>query len=593
MSSGIIGLLDALHARLRLGKETVTSGAELDELYEYIRRVREILQLLEERRNTAVPINRLPTEILTSIFESLQDHHKFDDLFPAATEYELSMSHSWQVVTRICRHWRSVALSTPVLWKNLYTKTICASPRYGGWNHDIPIAFMRRSFPTSLRLSCNAHVFSAGPGDTEEPDVFYEALRENVERMESFHIASFPFLDNTVLDVLDLPLPRLWSLHLRVVNTREPTRDPDTGFITSEAYADDLELPRMFGGGASQYLRKFSLWNYTCWPENTFPKLTHLSLHEQLATPTLEEFLDTLEQSPCLEVLHLERAGPEIPHRTSTLPTRQIALPHLRQAHFLVFDPNPMNFQHRILECITTSPFVEILFSLRHSGKGDLYRLLPGFPFCDNVTDITFISSFDDNPCAAVKLDSTTKLMIQTNAEAMKSYLPFLGAQFPRLSHLLFHNSLECLPWYHSGQLRNLSSLTTITISGDVRFADIPTLLHLLEDVSEFDSSSSSSVSGEVLCPNLERIMIYASDLNSEGYIRLGAGMSVVSLEKNPVRVVHRKPDKEFEVHVFEEQGEVPVLDTYLTHLSLSDAYHLIHADAVSLTELPVLVQRL
>ena len=67
-----------------------------------------------------------------------------------------------------------------------------------------------------------------------------------------------------------------------------------------------------------------------------------------------------LDESPCLEVLHLERAGPEIPHRTSILPKRGVALPHLREARFLVFDPNPMNFQLRILECITMPSFIEI-----------------------------------------------------------------------------------------------------------------------------------------------------------------------------------------------------------------------------------------
>jgi hypothetical protein len=62
--------------------------------------------------------------------------------------------------------------------------------------------------------------------------------------------------------------------------------------------------------------------------------------------------------------------------------------------------------------------------------------LLAGFPFCDNVNDITFISSFEDNPCAAAKLHSTNKLTIQTNAKAVTSYLSSLGAQFPHLTHI-------------------------------------------------------------------------------------------------------------------------------------------------------------
>jgi hypothetical protein len=57
-----------------------------------------------------------------------------------------------------------------------------------------------------------------------------------------------------------------------------------------------MSVPRMFGGRPSD-LRKFSLWDYICWPHNTFHKLTHLSLHEQLAAPTFDEFLDMLKDS--------------------------------------------------------------------------------------------------------------------------------------------------------------------------------------------------------------------------------------------------------------------------------------------------------
>lgn len=141
-------------------------------------------------------------------FQALQDHSKLNDLFSAATEFELATSHSWMVVTRVCRHRRNIALSTPVPWKNLHTGTIRPSPRFGGYNHEIPISLIRRSSPASLRLSCTTHVSSESPYDTDVPYVFYEALRDNVEHMESFQIFSFPFLDNTVSDVLDIPLPR-------------------------------------------------------------------------------------------------------------------------------------------------------------------------------------------------------------------------------------------------------------------------------------------------------------------------------------------------------------------------------------------------
>ena len=113
------------------------------------------------------------------------------------------------------------------------------------------------------------------------------------------------------------------------------------GFIMLEAHAKkDVELPRMFGGRPSD-LWKFLLWDYICWPHNMLHKLTHLSLHKQLTTPTFNEFLDMLKdselESPCLEVLHLEQARLEIPYWTSIflviLPKQQVGLPSTYPAY--------------------------------------------------------------------------------------------------------------------------------------------------------------------------------------------------------------------------------------------------------------------
>ena len=100
-----------------------------------------------------------------------------------------------------------------------------------------------------------------------------------------------------------------------------------------------LSYLRIFGGRPSD-LWKFS-WDYICWPHNMLHKLTHLSLHEQLATPTFDEFLNMLKDSEleslCLEVLHLKWAGPEIPHWTSILlailPKQWVGLPSTYPAY--------------------------------------------------------------------------------------------------------------------------------------------------------------------------------------------------------------------------------------------------------------------
>ena len=140
----------------------------------------------------------------------------------------------------------------------------------------------------------------------------------------------------------------------------------------------------------------------------------------------------------------------------------------------------------------------------------------------------------------------------------MASYLPSLGAQFPHLTHILFQNTLGDLPWHHSGQLLNLDNLTTITISGYLGMYDVPTLMHLLEDQSS---------SGDVPCPKLAQISIYAVGLNLEKDVWLGGDLSAKRLVENPRAVVQRNPDKNFEVYLalLSEEVEMPPLDVQWT----------------------------
>lgn len=56
------------------------------------------------------PIHRLPTELLVKIFV----HH----ISPSAIF--TSISHPPLLLAQICRHWRTVALGTPCLWRYIY-----------------------------------------------------------------------------------------------------------------------------------------------------------------------------------------------------------------------------------------------------------------------------------------------------------------------------------------------------------------------------------------------------------------------------------------------------------------------------------------
>ena len=128
-----------------------------------------------------------------------------------------------------------------------------------------------------------------------------------------------------------------------------------------------------------------------------------------------------------------------------------------------------------------------------------------------------------------MKLHSKTQLTIQTNSKAVASYLPSLGAQFPHLKHILFQNTPGDLPWHHSGHVLNLNNLTEITISGYLGMYGVPALMHFLEDQSS---------SGDVPCPKLAQISIYAVGPNLEKDMWLGGDLSVKRLVENPRTVV-------------------------------------------------------
>ena len=104
-------------------------------------------------------------------------------------------------------------------------------------------------------------------------------------------------------------------------------------------------------------------------------------------------------------------------------------------------------------------------------------------------------SSLPDNPCAAVKLHSKNQLTIQTNPEAVGSYLSSLGPVPAPYAHPL-SNTFGDLPWHHSGQLLNLYNLNAITITGYLGIYDTPSLIHLLEDRS---SSGDAEPRGECM----------------------------------------------------------------------------------------------
>ncbi|KAJ3540378.1 hypothetical protein NMY22_g4320 [Coprinellus aureogranulatus] len=142
-----------LHTRIPRGYEGKTRGSKTSPQADIFASI--------HRRNASLPVNRLPPEILLTIFEILKTYAKEEQ---GNGEPPLS----WFRVTFVCRRWRTIALDSPSLW----TTIDCMNPAVA----DVMLA---RSKNALLDVSCTNWM---SPRDEE-------ALRNvlsQAERIRSF-----------------------------------------------------------------------------------------------------------------------------------------------------------------------------------------------------------------------------------------------------------------------------------------------------------------------------------------------------------------------------------------------------------------------
>lgn len=93
-------------------------------LEQRVQHARLALQALRNRFVLSSPINRLPTEMLSSVFLLGHSEEKVSKLELAEEEWDLSRRKAspdaWvQTVSSVCRHWRKVSILTGALWTSV------------------------------------------------------------------------------------------------------------------------------------------------------------------------------------------------------------------------------------------------------------------------------------------------------------------------------------------------------------------------------------------------------------------------------------------------------------------------------------------
>lgn len=275
---------------------------------------------LEQAVRCQAPVQRLPNEILSSIFAT--------GLNGAEDEEALVLSN----VMLVCRRWASVVQDTPVLWSQI---TI-------GPQHSLSRALDRLARSKSVPLDISI-VFNPQREffDARSSAVIAQALDllvPQMQRWRSFRLALPDTMQtHSVLARCNLPAPLLATLHVRTFNTHH----------WAEEAASPLPLPLLTGlapGLRECVLHSFPFDWSTLASLRTGLRVLDIGGYWSGVPPSVHSILNVLRACPELEELVLSNMT-DIDLDTNTafayesccgvqIPTQVIPLSRLRKARF-------------------------------------------------------------------------------------------------------------------------------------------------------------------------------------------------------------------------------------------------------------------
>ncbi|KAL0570140.1 hypothetical protein V5O48_011818 [Marasmius crinis-equi] len=255
---------------------------------------------------------RIPVEVLTSIFQllvpsgSLVSPHRG--------------SSAWWRFTHVCRQWRNIALSTPLLWTAPDFERPLLAAEMLERSRDVPL-----------------HVLIMKWREEEKnPDcLITKTLKEHISRVSTLEMYAGPRTGFSFdpLTKIDTPVPSLHSIHLACILPYMFPGSAPFEFALPEPLLNACSL-------TSLTIKGFLLSSY----EFTTEALTNLtSLHLSLFTeesnvlrPGLQELLSITQRTSNLESLSLEilrgstSFSPGVVIPTASRSDEPIPLPHLR-----------------------------------------------------------------------------------------------------------------------------------------------------------------------------------------------------------------------------------------------------------------------
>jgi len=424
-----------------------------------------MLSLVRSMKNKFAPINRVPLDI----FYLIPGYWDGGDV----DENLITLTH-------VCRSWRELLIAHSSLWTHMDCK-----------NTNKTRIYIERSKSSPLKISLYAYGVAAYP---EEAFLF---VAPHISRLRSLSIDGTVDPLRNLTPHLSCPVPLLRELTINLTCDPEPTLEST-----------------LFNGDLSSLYSLSLAGVITNLPWKNMSKLTTFTLsHVPDGGISITQLLDFFTNTCHLRDITLDQS---IPTSSNALPGRVVPLPYLKNL-IIYTDRVPTLLNHLSIP-VGASLTLDFGF---HGDKSPLPELLPKPP--TNLKNITSITSVNlclgaidkyvrlDGPSGRLYIlghwdwDETTAAYLDYRIVRSLNYFALSGTRRLAVtdSHLPMATKFTRAPAYYI--LHHMKHLRTLTLA---QCHNLPFFLALNPDLNP---------SKVILCPNLEKLILYVETQNSFG----------------------------------------------------------------------------